>query len=319
MFVTLSLLTIIAGIQNNAEIVEVEKIWDKGTHNAFTDLVYHKGKWFCVFREGQGHVSPDGALRVITSEDGDKWKSAALITSENSDLRDAKISVAPDDRLVLAGAGALHQPAEHRHQSMIWYSENGTDWGDPIEIGDPDFWIWRITWHKDKAYGIGYGTGGKRLIRLYKSDDGINFDTHVENLFDEGYPNETSMIFLEDDTCLCLLRRDGDPSSGLLGESKPPYTQWSWKDLGVKIGGPHMIQIPDGRFVAAVRLYDEKVRTSLMWVDPEKGELTEFLTLPSGGDTSYPGLVWHDDMLWVSYYSSHEGKTSIYLAKVKIK
>ncbi|MEK8105428.1 hypothetical protein NKG94_10170 [Micromonospora sp. M12] len=38
-----------------------------------------------------------------------------------------------------------------------------------------------------------------------------------------------------------------------------------------------------------------------------RGALTELVALPSGGDTSYPGLVWHDDLLWVSYYSSHEG------------
>ncbi|MFV1963959.1 MAG: hypothetical protein ACC628_00945 [Pirellulaceae bacterium] len=54
--------------------------------------------------------------------------------------------------------------------------------------------------------------------------------------------------------------------------------------------------------------------TSDRW--PEE-ELIEALQLPSGGDTSYAGLVWHDDMLWISYYASHEGKTSIYLAKVK--
>ena len=42
------------------------------------------------------------------------------------------------------------------------------------------------------------------------------------------------------------------------------------------------------------------------------------LTFPSGGDTSYPGLVWHEGLLWMSYYSSHEGKTSIYLAKIKV-
>ena len=59
-------------------------------------------------------------------------------------------------------------------------------------------------------------------------------------------------------------------------------------------------------------------RTALCWLAPDAGTLTEFLTLPSGGDTSYPGLVWHDDQLWVSYYSSHEGKTSIYLARVKL-
>ena len=42
------------------------------------------------------------------------------------------------------------------------------------------------------------------------------------------------------------------------------------------------------------------------------------LTLPSGGDTSYAGMVWHEGLLWVSYYSSHEGKSAIYLAKVKV-
>jgi len=79
-----------------------------------------------------------------------------------------------------------------------------------------------------------------------------------------------------------------------------------------------MLELPDGRLVAAVRLYDGRTRTGLCWVDPKAGTLTEFLTLPSGGDTSYPGLVWEDNLLWVSYYASHEGKTSIYLAKVKI-
>ena len=43
------------------------------------------------------------------------------------------------------------------------------------------------------------------------------------------------------------------------------------------------------------------------------------LELPSGGDTSYPGMVIHGGLLWMSYYSSHEdGKTSIYLAKIKL-
>jgi hypothetical protein len=55
-----------------------------------------------------------------------------------------------------------------------------------------------------------------------------------------------------------------------------------------------------------------------VWLDAKRGAMTELARLPSGGDTSYPGLVWHDDLLWISYYSSHEARTSIYLAKVKI-
>ena len=68
-------------------LVESLRIWDQAPHNAFTDLVRFKDRWFCVFREGQGHVSPDGALRVITSADALAWESAALITSTDSDLK----------------------------------------------------------------------------------------------------------------------------------------------------------------------------------------------------------------------------------------
>jgi len=45
---------------------------------------------------------------------------------------------------------------------------------------------------------------------------------------------------------------------------------------------------------------------------------TPALTLPSSGDNSYPGFVWHDNSLWMLYYSSHEGKTGIYLAKIRL-
>jgi hypothetical protein len=300
------------------QLLEVRMIWDKAPHNAFTDLIRFKGRWFCVFREGKAHVSPDGALRVITSKNGRTWTSAALIVYPGADLRDAKITTAPGGRLMLSGAAALHQPAEIRHQSLVWFSNDGTKWSEPVKIGDPDFWLWRSTWHKGTAYSIGYSTAERKLIRLYASRDGARFDTLVENLFDRGYPNETSLEFGNDGLALCLLRRDGQAPSAQLGLSRPPYVDWSWQDLGVRIGGPHLIRLPDGRIVAAVRLHDGGARTALMWLDPDAVKLTEFLRLPSGGDTSYAGLVYHDNHLWVSYYSSHEGKAQIYLARVKV-
>ncbi len=175
-------------------------------------------------------------------------------------------------------------------------------------------WLWRLTWHKGVAYSVGYACGQERkFARLYRSEDGKHFETLVDELHTEEYPNETCLVFLEDDTCLCLLRRGG---TGLIGRAAPPYTDWTWKDLGVRIGGPNFVRLPDGRYVAAVRLYDEQVRTALCWLDPDAGTLDEFLALPSGGDTSYAGLMWRDGLLWVSYYASHEGKTSIYHARV---
>lgn len=316
-----SLLTV--GVANAEEgpgavVVEVRKIWDQAPHNAFTDLVRFEDRWFCVFREGKAHVSADGALRVLSSTNGTVWESVALLTHPDGDLRDAKIAVTPGGQLMLSGAVALRQPAAFKHQSLAWFSADGGKWSEPVVIGDPDVWLWRTTWHKGTAYGIGYDTAGDTFVRLYSSNDGRKFETLVHTLFSEGSPNETSLVFPPDDTALCLLRRDGSPGSGLLGSSRPPYTNWVWKDLGVKIGGPHLLLIPDGRFVGAVRLYDGGARTSLAWIQPDAGKLIEFAKLPSGGDCSYAGLVWHEGLLWVSYYSSHEGRTSIYLAKVRL-
>jgi hypothetical protein len=303
------------------KLISVQKIWDAAPHNAFTDLIWHNGRFFCVFREGTTHVSPDGALRVITSVDGEKWESAALITSKNSDLRDAKITVTPNGKLMLSGAEAFHDKSVHSHQSLVWFSDNGFNWSEKQEIGDPDFWLWRTTWHNNVAYSFGYGCSEKKSLRFYKSTNGKIFETVIEDLNIEGYPNETSIVF-KGDTAFCLLRRDGENKTGLLGISIPPYTIWSWKDLGVRIGGPDMILLPTGRFLAAVRLYEtdswQPARTSLCSIYPFSGKLTEELKLPSGGDTSYAGMVLCDNFLCVSYYSSHEGKTAIYLAKVQV-
>jgi hypothetical protein len=66
-------------------------------------------------------------------------------------------------------------------------------------------------------------------------------------------------------------------------------------------------------------MHEGGAHTALTYIDVKNGTMTKLLKLPSGGDTSYPGLVWHEETLYVSYYSGHEGKTSIYLAKLKVK
>lgn len=304
------------------KLESVQKIWDKDPHSAFTGLTRFKDKWFCVFRTGKGHISEDGALQVLSSTDGKDWKPTARITSDTADLRDAKISVTPDGQLMLSGAARLLPPSKIRHQSMAWFSDDGTHWSKGHKIGDPNLWLWGTKWHDGEVYSIGYYTGPDRprFTRLYKSQDGKNFETVVDRLISGGYTNESSLVFTKDKTCYCLLRRDAKgANTGLLGISKPPYTEWEWKDLGVRIGGPDLFQLPDGRFLATVRLYSPQAHTSICQIDVEKGTLTELLKLPSGRDTSYASMSLHDGLLNISYYSGHEGKTSIYFAKVSYK
>lgn len=305
-----------------AEIVSVHKIWDKAPYNAFTDLAFFNNRLFCAFREGKTHWGEGdyGKIRIITSPDGNEWTSTALIFEGGADLRDPKLSITHDNRLMLLYFRRFNPTAypEKHEQSFARFSRDGFLWDEPVPVGSPERWLWRVTWHKGKAYGIDYGGPdgappfqAPRTGRFYSSDDGVNFKA----LLDFKHAGESAVCFMDDDSALALIRSKGD--NAVLGASAPPYMDWTWKDLNKRLGGPNLIKLPDGRLVVAGRLYEERTRTSLLWLDPKKGTLEEFLTFPSGGDTSYPGLVWNGDMLWVSYYSSHEGKPSIYLAKVR--
>lgn len=299
------------------KLLDVRKIADSAPHSAFTDLIRHNDRFYCVFREGKAHVSPDGAIRILTSADGKTWESAAHLTSDKADLRDPKISVMPDGKLLLLVGVALHAKTDVTHRTWTYISSDGKKWDGPTEVADPNYWLWRVTWHEGTGYGVGYSTEkDSKGTRLYSTRNGTSVNTLVPELFQKGHPNEHAMLFLQSGTALMLLRRDGKEASAQLGIASAPYDKWKWKDLGVKVGGPAMIALPDGRILAAVRLYDGKVRTSLCWLDPVAGKLTECLPLPSGGDSSYAGLVFHDGKLHVSYYSSHEGKTAIYFATI---
>lgn len=304
---------------SSPRLVSVKRIWDQAPHNAFTDLLFHDGRWYCVFREGSRHASPDGAIRVITSNDGDQWSSLALVTDPAEDLRDAKLSVTPSGQLMLNGAG-MQADKDIRYHSMAWFSsDGGRNWSDSHRIGDPGFWLWRSQWHNGVCYSMGYDTNrdrSKRTARFYRSGDGKSYEAMIPKLNLDNGVGEDAILFDDDGSALCLFRHETGDKMAFLGRSKPPYDQWTWKRLNVRIGGPNMRRLPDGRIIAATRLYDGKTRTSLSWLDPDNETLTECLTLPSGGDTSYAGMVWKDDILWISYYSSHEEKTCIYLAKV---
>ncbi len=311
----------------SVELVEVKKIWDEAPHSAFTDLVRWNGTFFCAFREGRGHVSTDGKIRILQSQDGNDWESAALVALEGYDLRDAHLSVTPDERLMLLGGAA---PRKQDNQSaptgtFASFSEDGQSWTKPQIVVEPGRWLWCVTWHKGKAYGVSYAAGERMpYLELLVSENGTEYQCHVDKLYGTGYPTEVTLRF-DGDTCYALVRRDRrakEASSALLGVSGPDYKKWQWHDLGAGFngfGGPNFIRIPSGHWIGAGRMHDGGVHTALTYVDVKNGTMTKLLKLPSGRDTSYPGLVWHEGMLYVSYYSGHEGKTSIYLAKVKIE
>lgn len=170
-----------------------------------------------------------------------------------------------------------------------------------------------MTWYKGRAYGVSRDLD--RVLRLFTSTDGLNYDlVCILKVSDE--PNETTLRFLPDGKMIGLVRREGGNKYGWIGWSKPPYKEWNWHETQYRLGGPNFIILPNGEMWAGSRSYFPETKTKLYKFGLDSYE--PVLTLPSGGDTSYPGFVWYEGALWMSYYSSHEGKASIYLAKIEL-
>lgn len=299
------------------ELLWVNRAWKAGKHNAFTDLCYFRQRYYLVFRQASSHHSKDGVLRIMNSVQGKKWRTVAVLQNPVADLRDGKLTVTPDGKLQLLAAAAFHDKTRQAYQSYLWHSTDGKTWPEPQAVGEAEYWVWRLSWLRDQAYAVAYKCGSDRHIRLYQQKASAQFEVIAPRIYAEGYANEAALLFDNQDTAWCLLRKD--PDHGQLGHSLPPYTHWQWLDIGCRIGGPQAIFTADGKMLAVVRLYNETVRTSLVTLDQSTGELTEIMALPSGGDTSYAGMVLQQNKLLISYYSSHQGRCSIYTALLRIQ
>jgi hypothetical protein len=196
------------------QLVEARKIWDKAPHNAFTDLVRFKGQWYLAFREAKSHgVAGDGDVRVIRSRDGRRWEPVTRLDFDPKwDMRDAKLNVLKDGRLMLNTAAAPLKDKRSR-QSFAWFTKDGTDWSDgPHPVGDRDYWLWGVTVHPNGViYGVGYGDLKHRPVttRLYRSRDGIKHQTIASTMSETPTSGETALLFRKDGSAVALVRERG--------------------------------------------------------------------------------------------------------------
>lgn len=330
---TTLLTTLAAGAQQQnttptVKLAEVRKIWDAGHHNAFTDLVKHRGKLVCAFRESGAHVpanhEQDGKVRVLESSDGTSWTSVALVERAGIDLRDPKLSITPDGRIMLLVAGSIYENKKLTgRKCYVAFAADPHKFGELTQVYlDPGItsnteWLWRVTWHAGKAWGVVYNSDRTDSLHLVSSSDGINYKL-VTSLDVKGFPNESSITFEPDDEMVIVTRRDADDRMGMIGRAVPPYTEWMWSRMNTGLGGPALCHAPGAALLMSTRKPGTLPKTVLGSLSLD-GTFSELLELPSGGDTSYPGLVLDGRTLWMSYYSSHEGKTSIYFARVVLE
>lgn len=303
------------------QLVFCKRIWSKAKHNAFTDLIFHQGQFYCCFREGVDHAAGNnGQIRVIISKRGTQWKSVALIEKPGIDLRDPMLSIMPDGRWMMNMGGVKWKGEKQvERASYVSFSSDGTVWTSPKKLPYPGEWLWRITWHNGRGYGASYSADGKSKWKLAiaVTTDGIHY-RFIKRFRLPHSPNETTIRFMKDDTMVMLVRSKGP--HGRIGHSKPPYQKWEWFDTQHRLGGPNFLIVDDKTMWACSRKLVPKGKKEFsMSVVLAKMSLSAYkpvLKLPSSGDCSYAGMVEKEGNIYISYYSSHEGKSRIYFSSI---
>lgn len=292
-----------------AQSVRTSRVYDSARHAGFTDLVSFNGSYFLSFREADSHRSRDGSLVILESHDLETWEVKSRILIPGRDLRDPKFHIYGEN-LVLSAFDGVGQV------TMIWRHDGGS-WEQPTVLNSHQgFWIWRMTNISGPLFGIGYYVGGgipAYFSRLYRSGDGTTFQVLKDTL--RNGTNEGTIRMTRSGLVCALLRREDGGS--YFGISTIEMATWLWYDLGIPFGGPNFIITETDRIIAAGRTGNG---TGVFEIEltPVGPRIIPLTVLPSGGDHGYPGLLLKDGTLVVSYYSSHEDESNIYLSQMEL-
>ena len=79
------------------------------------------------------------------------------MTEAGVDLRDPKLSITPDGRLMMVMGGSYYEGTtlKGRHPRVA-FSKDGKTWTPPKKVLEPEEWLWRVTWHDGVCYGTSY-------------------------------------------------------------------------------------------------------------------------------------------------------------------
>jgi hypothetical protein len=283
-----------------------------GSHNAFTDIANWRDRYYVAYRKGTTHMTMDGIVEVRSSEDGENWTVAATFDTGNDD-RDVKLLATPD-RLIAQWSSAKDEDRAY-HSSFLGYTDDGENWVGPrLSVQNGRSW-------RAKQVGNGYycavNTPYRRSdqvwsVDLYRSGKGLEWEMVSTIVYGDSV-NETSIHPEPDGSLLAIVRRKYPNDRPLLYRAEPPFMEWKQEgEIPIVFQGPGIWEV-EGRRVAIGRYYPEKNAPRTGVFELVGKELLWMLDLPSGGDSSYAGLVRRDDhTLWVAYYSDHAYKDNLW-------
>lgn len=312
----------------------IRKAFDDGHHDAFTDLCRFRGRiWLTCRSCPDGHmVFTSSRIVVLVSDDGQKWEEVHSFSVPDRDTRDPHFLVFRDTLFVYTGTWLVPPEGQARdlndHLGYGAWTQDGRQWHGPRMLeGTYGHYVWRAAAIGDRAYLCGRrrrhfaaGLADEDAAEgiesaMLESEDGLVWRFRAR--FTEEHGDETAFLFEESGEVLAIARGSADLPARVC-RSRPPYTAWFRTLLDRNLGGPLLARWGDRYLVAGRKtVAPEPACTAIYWLDGDA--LREVAILPSAGDNSYPGLLpLSADRALFSFYSSHEGSTSVYLAELRL-
>jgi hypothetical protein len=320
---------------SRAELVSTVLVWDRDNHATNPDLIRFGGQWVIACQAGNQVGYPGGIVRLLISDDGEQWRSAALLEcpSRKRGLYSPSLTLTTEGQLLVSAIGAVvsSDPADPIYdeggtqKTLAWVSQDSRiadarAWDKPALIGMNNFPLGRVVWHNGTAFSpaIGAICGSAQTLHIMSGRDGQSFSSRAEEHLSMLMPYDAELHF-EGDTAYCVVTGYSTAGPGaVLGASHAPHNTWKWKELDQRVRSVRFLRLPDQRVIATAWLHGENPRTSLCEFDPGSGAFTELLELSAGKEAGATGLAWHDGHVWVSYPVSEGDQTRVHLAKVKL-
>jgi len=286
-----------------------------GKHNAFTALIQWKESYWLAFRKAPSHAYGEADIIVMNSTDTKNWKTVLTLNILPDD-RDPQF-VATKDRLFLYTPCLLRSKCT----SFVSHTDDGKNWSKPQKVYEERYILWKPIVHEGTFWATAHHKaegkdGGKiRDVHLIRSKDGIEWEK-VSTIRAGNWESETTIHFQPSGEIIAFLRQKYG-GGGSFMEAKPPYTHWSERPSNVHLSGHAAYEFDGVTYLFSRSYKGRSAGTTLYTYDGKK--LVPYCEFPSGGDCSYPAAVRIGDEMLVSYYSTHEGTTDIYLARVPLK
>ena len=291
----------------------------EGEHCGFPTMTRWKDKIWLSYRRATGH-NGTGDSFLLTSTDGVTWTEAHKIDNGPDD-RNCQLLSTPERLFVYTGMTS--KPAATDFQTYVTYTDDGKTWIAPQKCLEPHFNLWKPFEHGGKYWANSHlkadtsKDGPKRHSRLMSSTDGIKWD-EVSIVRRGNWESETTFIFGENEHLYALLRQKYGTMTGFILESDPPYQTWTEKSIGQHLSGHSTTVIKGVRYVFS-RHYGEQSRVCAMCYLWKGGTLVPYFRTPLNppkGDCAYAEAVDMGTDILVAFYSSHEGRTNVYTARM---